>query len=637
MPESAVAENHAFDYLDRSQNGGFSTPLAFQPPVPLGDEAITVYATSGRDLDMPPKKIVSEKTDLAKLDMIIDGGLIKPVFQPIVSLKDGEIMAYEALSRISEPGLEMNIEAMFNQAEKAGRLWGLESLCRSKALAKLDLKPRLKKLFLNVNPNIINDENFKNGLTRKFLVEYGAETDEIVFELTERVAVIDMNVFLNSVAHYRGQSFNIAIDDMGSGFSGLNMMVRVQPEFVKLDMNLVRHIDKDNIKISLCRAFREFCQSENINLIAEGIETEEELKTLVQLGVPYGQGYFLAPPEEGFREKVETAGLVASFYSKHYIEPTATSVFPIIGHLAKLRRTFPPDTKAVEIFELTKANPSITEVCVVENEKIVGFLSRTALNDHFGGRYGYSLHSKKKIKDLMNTSFLKVPYNMPVDSASRRAMQRSYDKIYNPIVVEKRGLFQGVVTVRDLLETSTKVQLDIAVHSNPLTGLPGNLLIEKEIKSRLFGEGPFCITYFDLDNFKSYNDAYGFANGDLMLKLVSDLLRKYAKRNEFLGHIGGDDFIVVADYYDGESFCRPLLEDFGREVLALYREDDINQGFIVSKNRHGVTENFPLASLSAAGLTNRKKSYATLDDFSKDAARLKKICKQHSGNYFEIW
>jgi EAL domain-containing protein (putative c-di-GMP-specific phosphodiesterase class I)/GGDEF domain-containing protein len=531
----------------------------------------------------------------------------------------------------------MDIETMFHLAEKADRLWDLESLCRSKVLAHLGRKPRLKKLFLNVNPNIINDEKFKNGLTRQFLFDYGAETDEIVFELTERVAIMDMNVFLQSVAHYRNQNFSIAIDDMGSGFSGLNTIVNIQPEFVKLDMNLVRHIDKDNIKISLCRAFREFCHSENINLIAEGIETEAALKTLIQLGVQYGQGYFLAPPEEDFREKVEAADLISSFYAKHYIEPAAASVYPIIGHLAKLRRTFPPETKAVEVFEIIKDNPTITEICVVENEKIVGFLSRTALNDYFGGRYGYSLHCKKRIKELMSTSFLKVPYSLPVDAASRRAMQRPYEKIYNPIVVEKHGLFQGVVTVKDLLETSTKVQLDVAIHSNPLTGLPGNLLIEKEIKSRLFGVRPFCITYYDLDNFKSYNDAYGFANGDLMLKLVSDLLRKYAKKNEFLGHIGGDDFIVIADYHDGESFCRPLLDDFSREIQALYREDDINQGFIVSKNRHGVTENFPLASLSAAGLTNRKKSYATLDDFSKDAARLKKICKQHSGNYFEIW
>jgi GGDEF domain-containing protein len=360
-------------------------------------------------------------------------------------------------------------------------------------------------------------------------------------------------------------------------------------------------------------------------------------RALTNPGSPYGPGFPPAPPAEDFREQMETADLYSSLNAKHYTEPGYASVYPIIGHLAKLGRTFPPEAGAVEVFELTRANPDITEVCVVENGKIVGFLTRTTLNDYFGGRYGYSLHSKKKIKDLMNTSFLKVPHDLPVDVASRRAMGRPYDSIYNPIVVEKRGLFQGVVTVRDLLEASTKVQLDIAIHSNPLTGLPGNHLIEQEIKNRLFGDRPFCITYYDLDNFKGYNDAYGFANGDLMLRMVSDLLRKHARKNEFLGHIGGDDFIVAADYHEGEEFCQPLLEEFSREVPALYRDEDIRQGFIVSKNRHGMTENFPLATLSVAGISNRKKTYATLDDFSRDVTKLKKICKQHSGNYFEIW
>jgi predicted transcriptional regulator len=107
---------------------------------------------------------------------------------------------------------------------------------------------------------------------------------------------------------------------------------------------------------------------------------------------------------------------------------------------------------------------------VVENEKIVGFLSRTALNDYFGGLYGYSLYSNKKLKDLMNTSFLKVPYDLPVVAASLRAMQRPYDSIYNPIVVERHGLFQGVVTIKDLLEAATKVQLEYPCSLRPSQG-----------------------------------------------------------------------------------------------------------------------------------------------------------------------
>jgi EAL domain-containing protein (putative c-di-GMP-specific phosphodiesterase class I)/GGDEF domain-containing protein len=573
------------------------------------------------------------------LEEILTKGYINPVYQPIVSLRSGEVMGYEALSRISRAELQLSIGTLFRQADRAGRLWELETLCRTKSLAQIQKKPKNRKLFLNVTPNIINDEHFKKGFTRRCLEEYGVDAEEeIVFEITERVAVSDQKVFLDSITHYRSQRYGIAVDDVGSGFSGLNMIVDVAPDFIKLDMNLVRDIDKDNMKISLCRAFVEFCRNENINLIAEGIETEAELKILTKLGVGFGQGYFLAPPGNQFGEPApEITNLISSYFSKHYIEGAASSIFPSIGRLAKVVRTFPPEAKAVDLFELIKENPTINEICMVDEERIVGFLTRTALNEHFCGRYGYSLNYRKKIKDLMNTGFLRVGHDTPVDVVSRWAMQRPYEHIYNPIIVEKEGLFHGIVTVKSLLEACSKIQLDIAMQSNPLTGLPGNLMIENEVRNRLFGNGPFCITYYDLDNFKSYNDAYGFANGDLMLKMVSDILSRQARRKEFVGHIGGDDFIVIADYHDGQSFCRPVMETFCQEVLSLYHDEDIKNGFIVSKNRHGLTEKFPLTSLSVAGISNRKKQYSNMEDFSMDVARLKKICKQHSGNYFEIW
>jgi len=572
------------------------------------------------------------------LRQIIDGGFIKPVYQPIVSLQDGEILGYEALSRITNEELKLNIEAMFQTADKMGKLWELETLCRTRALESSVNKPECKKLFLNVNSNIIYDEKFRNGFTKKLLEEYGINADDIVFEITERVAVLDNNVFFASIDHYKNQQYGIAIDDVGSGFSGLNMIVDVLPNFLKLDMNLIRNIDKDEIKMSLCKAFTAFCKNSNILLIAEGIETEEELKALIKLGVQYGQGYFLGIPRETFEEITpEKAELISTHYSKCYIENAKSSVYPIVEHLCKKKEVFSPEVKAAHIYELVRANPTITEICVVEDDIIVGFLNRTYLNELMGGQFGYSIYGKKPIKELMKTDFFKTAHTMPVDVVSRLAMQRPYEHLYDPIVVEKTGKFFGVVTVKDLLDTCTRIQVDVAMHCNPLTGLPGNLLLEKEIKDRILGEGPFCITYYDLDNFKAYNDAYGFSNGDLMLKMVADILQTQAVKNEFIGHIGGDDFIVIADYVEGEPFCEAVLENFSREVLSLYRNEDIERGYIVSKNRHGVTENFPLASLSIAGITSRKKAFRNVDDFSRDVATLKKICKQHRGNYYEIW
>jgi EAL domain-containing protein (putative c-di-GMP-specific phosphodiesterase class I)/GGDEF domain-containing protein/predicted transcriptional regulator len=585
------------------------------------------------------------KTDIDILNKILEDGCIMPVYQPIVSLTDGQIFGYEALSRISEKELEMDIGQMFKAADKTNRAWELEALCRTKALKNSVHIGSGKKLFLNVNPNIIHDEKFmegftgtdKAGFTKTCLDEYGLDFHNIIFEITERIAIIDSDAFMGSIKHYRDQKYGIAIDDVGAGYSGLNTIANVRPNIMKLDMGLIRNIDKDETKQFLCKAMVDFGKSAGILLIAEGIETEEELKTLIKLNVDLGQGFFLDIPRQALvniePEKIEK---IKNTHTKKYTEKIKSSIYPIIGHLSKQGHCFSPKEKIEDIYEILKLNHTITDFIIIEDEKVAGFMSRTAFIELVGGRYGFSLFSEKSIRELAGIDFLRVNYNMPIDQVSRLAMQRPFEHLYSPIVVEKEGKYAGIVTIKDLLDSSTKLEIDIAMHSNPLTRLPGNLLIEKEILNRIFGILPYCILYYDLDNFKAYNDAYGFKNGDKMLALVADSLKSCAVKNEFLGHIGGDDFIVICDYHEGENYCKAVLEQFSMKVTALYRDEDVKNGFIISKNRHGVMENFPLASLSIAGISNKVKTYRNIDDFSNDIALLKKKCKRQPGNYFEI-
>ncbi|MDL2264395.1 EAL domain-containing protein [Synergistaceae bacterium OttesenSCG-928-I11] len=578
------------------------------------------------------------KTDAEILDRIIDGKHIRSVYQPIVSLADGEILGYEALSRISDDHLQMDIEQMFRTADRTNRAWELEALCRTKTLERAVDMGAEKKLFLNVNPNIIHDDGFKNGFTKRRLEEYGLDFRNVIFEITERVAVLDNHAFLSSIDHYKRQNYVIAIDDVGAGYSGLSVISDVRPNLIKLDMALVRNIDKDEIKQLLCKALANFTSGAGIKLIAEGIETEEELKTLIKLGVEFGQGYFLGIPETSFADIAPgKKEMIRKYHAKKYGEQRAgASIYTIIAHLSKPGCTFSPDERTETIYETLRQNPTITEFTVLEGGSAVGFMTRTDLNEILGGRYGFTIHSKKTVKQIIHTDFLRVNCSMPVDQVSRLAMQRPLEQLYNPIVVEREGQYLGIVTIKDLLDTCTKIEVDTAIHSNPLTRLPGNLLIEKEIMNRIFGDAPYCITYYDIDNFKAYNDGYGFQNGDIMLALVADILKNCAIRDEFVGHIGGDDFIVICDYHDGESFCKSVIDEFASHVLSLYHDEDVRNGYIVSKNRSGVTENFPIASLSIAGISNKERAYRDIDDFSRDIAQIKKKCKQQLGNYFEI-
>ncbi|BCJ97864.1 GGDEF domain-containing protein [Anaerocolumna chitinilytica] len=571
------------------------------------------------------------------LEKILEGRYITPVYQPIVSLIDGHIYGYEALSRISVKELEMNIEQMFKVADRMDKSWELETLCRKKSLEHATQLSEGKKLFLNVNSNIIYDKNFIEGFTKSSLITYGLYSDDVIFEITERVAVNDMNAFLASINHYKSQGYGIAIDDFGVGYSGLNIIASVKPNFIKLDMNLIRDIDKEEIKQMVCKAMVDFGANAGIQVIAEGIETEEELNTLIKLNVNLGQGYFLGMPERTFQNlaphKIE---LIKALRAKIYADNIKSSAYPIAGYLARAGHTFSSDEIAEDVYEILRHDPSIKGFTILENEVAIGFMTKMSFNEILGGRYGFSLYSRKKIRKLMKGDFLRVNYNIPVDQVSGLAMQRTFEQLYDPIVVEKEGKYFGIVTIKDLLDACTKVEVDTAMHCNPLTGLPGNLLIEKEIMSRVFQNSPYCIIYYDIDNFKAYNDAYGFQNGDMMILLVADILKECALKNEFIGHIGGDDFIVLCDYQEGEEYCKAVIERFILRVTALYRKEDLLNGYIVSKNRHGRTENFSIASLSIAGISNKVKKYQSMEEFSTDIALLKKKCKRQSGNYCEI-
>lgn len=233
------------------------------------------------------------------LEYILENKQIRTVFQPIISLRNGSILGHEALSRITCESEIKTPDTLFNVADENNRLWELEMLCRTKAFEaayKLMVPPYRKKLFINVNPNLMHDESFKKGFTRDFLNEYKITPNNLIFEITERNAISDMCGFKKTIEHYKSQDYQIAIDDLGSGYSGLNLISDVKPNYIKLDMNLIRGIDRDKIKSAILKGMVEFSKASNIFLIAEGIETVEELEKLVNLGVQYGQGYLIQKP-----------------------------------------------------------------------------------------------------------------------------------------------------------------------------------------------------------------------------------------------------------------------------------------------------------------------------------------------------
>jgi EAL domain-containing protein (putative c-di-GMP-specific phosphodiesterase class I) len=242
---------------------------------------------------LPVNHKPAEQTEIEE---IINNELIDPVFQPIFSLPGGTLYGYEALSRISRPANITSPEDLFAKSGRYGLTYALEMLCRKKALSRAKSLKITGRLFLNVCPTILQAGKHQRGITAALLEELQIERSRIVFELTERIVIEDYELFNRALSHYREQGYSIAIDDLGSGYAGLNMLAKLEPEYVKLSRFLIASIDTSTTKQALVEALTTFCNKIGASIIAEGIERQEELEFLIAAGVTFGQGYYLAKP-----------------------------------------------------------------------------------------------------------------------------------------------------------------------------------------------------------------------------------------------------------------------------------------------------------------------------------------------------
>ncbi len=218
------------------------------------------------------------------------------VFQPVFDLATGEMIGIEALSR-GPRGSELESgEILFSLAERTEMLLPLERICRAQSLDAAAFAGPDTRIFLNLSPAAVSDPDFLGPHFLEQVADRGLSPDQIVLEITERTYVVYHELFREVLARFRQQNFRIAVDDVGTGYSSLSSLADIAPDYLKFDTVFVRGIDQHSTKQDLLEALLSFARKMNTKVIAEGIEREEELKTLRSLHVPYGQGFFLARP-----------------------------------------------------------------------------------------------------------------------------------------------------------------------------------------------------------------------------------------------------------------------------------------------------------------------------------------------------
>ncbi|MCI8620568.1 MAG: diguanylate cyclase [Clostridia bacterium] len=175
---------------------------------------------------------------------------------------------------------------------------------------------------------------------------------------------------------------------------------------------------------------------------------------------------------------------------------------------------------------------------------------------------------------------------------------------------------------------------------SPLTKLPGNIPIQAELKKRLLKKQEFAVLYFDLDNFKAYNDTYGFLGGDEVIKQTAKIIIQNINSNEnihnFLGHIGGDDFVALVPNTDYEEICQKIILEFDKKILDFFSDEDIEKGYLEVPNRKGVIEEFPLISISVGIVEVSKGRFHNILEIGEVGAQVKHLAKTTPGSAYAI-
>ena len=531
--------------------------------------------------------------DLKELNRILDDHLLTPVFQPIVELPQGRIIGYEALIRGPSDSPLHSPQFLFETASLAQRLSELETQAREVSIHRFMELELLGKLYLNANPLALIETADHHDMMHKLLADTGIQPEQVVIEISEQHPLNDTQNLINATSHYRRTGLEIALDNLGAGHAGLRSWNDIKPDQVKLDRHFISGIDSDIIKQEFVHSIIDIARGLNCRVIAEGIETESELKTVCKLGIQYAQGYYLGRPSHIPPRKLELQEIGCCQSVQKIRRPSRT-----IGSLNIQKRPVSPDTRADEVTDLLRQYEKYDSIAVVENHRPVGIVYRDTMLEIFSSRYGRDLYSRKPVSTFMCTP-LTVEHDMPVEEVSQIITSNTELNIDKDFIITRNGDYLGIGHVRDLLRSITELQINNARYSNPLTGLPGNVPIYETIDQLIARGEEFRVAYCDLDHFKPYNDHYGYSRGDSILQFLAEVItRQINPEQDFVGHIGGDDFVVIFKSPDCELRCNRILSSFADEVSRFYNEDDIQHGGIMAPDRKGNDCFFSIISLS---------------------------------------
>ena len=552
-------------------------------------------------------------------------------FQPIIYSHTGKIYAVEALVRGVQniDGLN-SIDDLFDKAFNDDFLYELDLQLREKAISKFsNIEIENLKIFYNLDNRIIYNKKYTQGNTAKILDKYKLDKNRICFELSEKGTAIEQNALSFMIQKYKESGYSIAIDDFGIGVSGLKLLYFSEAHVIKLDRFFITNIDQDSKKKLFCSSIIEMAHIMGMQVIAEGIETAKEFYTCKDIGADFIQGYLVQYPTLDINEIKNIYPNIVSLINE---DKRANGNASIDSEFIESISALDINTSLYNLFVHFKEDTKNNFVPIVDDfENFLGIIYESDIKKISYSQYGLSLaqnmtYSSSLIKYIKPA--LSVEISWGIDKILEMYNLKSKDSL--GIFITQSGKYKGFINLNSLLTLSYKRNIEIATNQNPLTKLPGNNQIEKYIEKTLKKNQKNIthIIYFDFNDFKPFNDIYGFRQGDRAILIFSELLQKRYPKDAFIAHIGGDDFFVGLkdhEYQDILNLTQEVQKEFKSTAENIYKKTDKENGFILSKDRFNMERRFDLLSVSAAIIEINSKS--NISNFDNTLNILKKASK----------
>ena len=528
-------------------------------------------------------------------------------FQPIVNIKTGRTYAIEVFLRnYKEAGGFYSISNFFDEAHSDGVLYQVDLELRLKVLKKYsEIKIENLRLFYNLDYRIMNMPDFTAGNTQEMFTHLKLDKSLIYFEISEKISLKEPNSVRNLANRYKQEGYGVAIDNFATGISGFQLLYYPNSDFIKLDRLFINNISNDTKKRLFLSSIINMAHIMNIKVIASQIETINEYYVCKDLGVDFIQGYFVQKPTSDILKIEPSLRYIKELYKNDQRDNNSNI---IDKHKITKLKELNIDSTLEELFIYFRKNPENNFAPIVDNfNNLLGAVYEKDIKSMSYSQYGMSL-AKNANTDLSIKKYMKDVVSAEITWSVDKILD-----IYNITQLDKSGIFItknneyfGFVNLNNLLELSYYRNIEIARDQNPLTKLPGNSQIEKFI-SECFEykmDKTYHIVYFDFNDFKPFNDSYGFRQGDRAILIFSELLKKeLSKENIFLGHIGGDDFFVGFEsysYVEVYELISKVQQSFKDEVSSLYSSKDRDNGYVKTKDRFLVTRTFSLLAVAAA-------------------------------------